>query len=107
MRASGKRKRARIAERSEPELPEILKAGLEARKAVDPEAEYTVTTRATCTNRRLGSLFARYSFDELDEPGRLRFEQHVRTCISCAADVHNDFVLRRLYQRERSRPRST
>ncbi len=82
-----------------PRLPPKLAEILRAKISVAPKARWLFRTDAKCTNRKLGSLFARFLFQELNPQERRTFEGHVATCIHCAAMVHNAFELRREYKR--------
>lgn len=88
-----------------PRLPPQLAEILRAKASVDPKARWLIRTDAKCTNQKLGSLFARFLFQELNSQDRRAFERHVGSCIHCAAMVHVAFELRKDDKRA-STPRS-
>jgi hypothetical protein len=81
--------------RRKPRLPERLAKLLREKRLANPNARWWIRTDAKCTNRGIGSLLARYLFNELNDRDRRTFERHVRSCIFCGAIIHDSFELRR------------
>lgn len=90
--------------RRKPRLPERLARLLREKRSVNPNARWWFRTDAKCTNQRIGSLLARYLFNELNDRGRRTFERHVRSCILCGGMIHNAFELRRGIKTQGSKP---
>lgn len=85
-----------------PRLHETLAGMLRGKRAADPKACWLIQqTDAKCVNRKVGSLFAKYLFQKLNERNRRMFERHIRSCLACAAAVHDAFELRRGFQRSK------
>lgn len=87
-----------------PRLPDQLETMLAERRSAQPETRWWIRTDAKCTDGRIGSLLARYLFRELNERDRLKFEQHVGSCIACGAAIHDAFELRRDFKSRCSKP---
>jgi len=87
-----------------PRLPAQLAKLLREKRRANPHAFFLIKTDATCTDRRIGALMAKYLFRELNDIDRRAFERHIRSCIPCAAAIHHMFELQRALKSERSEP---
>jgi hypothetical protein len=87
-----------------PRFPERLAKLLREKRLANPHTRWWIQTDAKCTNQRIGSLLAHYLFNELNDRDRRRFERHVRSCIPCAAAIHDVFELQRALKAEDSKP---
>lgn len=90
--------------RRKPRLPERLAKLLREKRSANPGARWWIETDAKCTNQRVGSLLARYLFNELNDRDRRTFERHVRSCILCGAIIHDALELRRGIKSQNSKP---